>query len=114
MKYYSETLKRVFDTVEKLNEAEHEAKTKEDHKNSLKRELDALDKKIDNLRMEFEKISDEREKKYQEYIKATTTTVSNSKTGHVTISKNGKVLMDEDTDLEGSLFGLSHLLKSLY
>ena len=115
MKYYSETLKRVFDTVEKLNEAEHEAKTKEDHKNSLKRELDALDKKIDNLRKEFDKLSDEREKKYLDYAKAAAiATSSNTNTGHVTVTKNGQVLMDEDASLEGSLFGLSHLLKSLY
>lgn len=117
MKYYSETLKRIFDTVDKLNEAEHEAKIKEDHKHSLKCELDALDKKIDDLRKEFEKLSDEREKKYLEYAKTLAiTTSSNTNAGHVTISKNGKVLMDEDvTDFEDDgLFGISRLLKSLY
>lgn len=117
MKYYSETLKRVFDTVDKLNEAEHEAKNRDDYKNSLKRELDTLDKKIDNLRQEFDELSDEREKKYLEYAKALAiTTSSNTNAGHVTISKNGKVLMDEDvTDFEDDgLFGISRLLKSLY
>lgn len=117
MKYYSETLKRIFDTVDKLNEAEREAKIKDDHKNSLKRELDALDKKIDDLRKEFDKLSDEREKKYLEYAKTLAiTTSSNTNAGHVTISKNGKVLMDEDvTNFEDDgLFGISRLLKSLY
>lgn len=118
MKYYSEMLKRVFDTVDKLNEAEHEAKNRDDYKNSLKRELDTLDKKIDDLRKEFDKLSDEREKKYLEYAKALaiTTSSANTSTGHVTISKNGKVLMDEDvTDFEDDgLFGISRLLKSLY
>ena len=117
MKYYSETLKRVFDTVDKLNEAEHEAKNRDDYKNSLKRELDTLDKKIDNLRQEFDELSDEREKKYLEYAKALAiTTSSNTNADHVTISKNGKVLMDEDvTNFEDDgLFGISRLLKSLY
>lgn len=116
MKYYSETLKRVFDTVDKLNEAELEAKNRDDHTNSLKRELDELNKKMDSVAEEFNKLSDERNKKYQEYINATTATASNSKTGHVTVTKNGKVLMDEDvTDFEDDgLFGLSRLLKSLY
>lgn len=116
MKYYSETLKKVFDTVDKLNEAEHEAKTRDDHTLSLKRELEALDKQMDNLEKELDKLSDERDKKYREYLNTTVNTVSNSKTGHVTVTKNGKVLMDEDvTDFEDDgLFGLSRLLKSLY
>ena len=116
MKYYSETLKRIFDTVDKLNEAEHEAKIKDDHANNLKRELDELDKKMAGMERELDKLSDERDKKYQEYVNVTTATASNSKTSHVTISKNGKVLMDEDvTDFEDDgLFGLSRLLKSLY
>lgn len=114
MKYYSETLKRVFDTVDKLNEAEHKAKIRDDHTNSLKRELEALDEKMNNLEKELDKLSDERSKKYQEYLNAVAATVSSSKTGHITVSKNGKVLMDEDATLDDGLFGLSRLLKSLY
>jgi predicted nucleic acid-binding Zn-ribbon protein len=116
MKYYSETLKKVFDTVDKLNEAEHEAKIKDDHINSLKHELDELDKKMNNLEKELDKLSEEREEKYQRYLNSVITTISNNKTSHVTVTKNGKVLMDEDvTDFEDDgLFGLSRLLKSLY
>lgn len=114
MKYYSETLKRVFDTVDKLNEAEHEAKIRNEHMNSLERELDELGKKMDDLEKELDKLSDERDKKYREYLNATTATVSNSGTGRLTVTKNGKVLMDEDVTLENSRFDLSSLLKSLY
>lgn len=116
MKYYSETLKRVFDTVDKLNEAEHEAKIKDDHTNNLKRELDELAQKMDSLEKELDKLADERSKKYQEYLNATVAAASNGKTGHITISKNGKVLMDGDvTDFEDDgLFGINRLLKSLY
>lgn len=110
MKYYSEELKKVFDSVDELTEAEKELKAKDEHKNALKRELDALDEKLDAIEDERDRLLEEREKKYQEYIKATTSPV----TSHVTVTKNGKVLMDEDTTLEDGLFGLSHLLKSLY
>lgn len=109
MKYYSEELKKVFDSVDELTEAEKELKAKDEHKAELKKQLDALDDKIDSLEKERNKLLDEREKKYREYVKATT-----SPSGHVTVTKNGKVLMDEDTTLEDGLFGLSHLLKSLY
>ncbi len=109
MKYYSEELKKVFDSVEELAEAEKELKAKDEHKAELKKQLDALDEKIDALEKERDKLLDEREKKYCEYVKAAT-----SLNSHVTVTKNGKVLMDEDTTLENGLFGLSHLLKSLY
>lgn len=114
MKYYSENLEKVFDSVDELNKAEHEAKTKCERKRELERELDALAKKMDELEKEYDNLSKARDKKYQEYTKELTTAAATSKAGHITVSKNGKVFMDEDATLDDSLFGLSRLLKSLY
>lgn len=100
MKYYSENLDKVFDTIDELNKAEKELSSKEEKRTALANEIKELTETIEKLQAEL----DEKKTEYSKLSKPV---------GHYSVRKNGKTIIDEDIGDRDTLFNFYHILNML-
>lgn len=89
MKYYSEVLNKVFDTVEALNDAELKSKTRDE-------EIAEARKVKDDAYKAYKDAAD----KYAQAVGKYDALVKSNNVAHVKEIRNGKVVRDEDVSFD--------------
>lgn len=89
MKYYSEVLNKVFDTVEALNDAELKSKTRDE-------EIAEARKAKDDAYKAYKEAAD----KYAQAVGKYDALIKKSNVAHVKTVRDGKVVRDEDISFD--------------